>query len=393
MTTSETKSRTYQETHSWITFQLDLSQASYKAWLLLGEAQSKCQHVIGIPLLPEGARHLHQVFLAKGVLATTAIEGNTLTEEEVLRRIEGNLPLPPSKQYLGQEVDNIVNACNQIGQQVLSSAEVRLSPEKIKHYNQLVLQNLPVDDDVTPGEVRSHSVVIGRYRGAPAEDCDYLLERLCSWLNEAFNPEASYGIAFGVLKAIVAHLYIAWIHPFGDGNGRTARLVEFETLLSAGVPTTAAHLLSNHYNATRAEYYRQLDLAHRSGGDALPFIVYALQGFIDGLKEQIELIKTQQLRVHWINYVHDYFRDKNSLTEVRRKHLVLDLSNEPKAVSLTKIRYISPRIAEAYAGKTEKTVTRDINELAKMGLLTKTPKGIRASTERMQAFMPANRAH
>ncbi len=393
MTTSETKSRTYQETHSWITFQLDLSQASYKAWLLLGEAQSKCQHVIGIPLLPEGARHLHQVFLAKGVLATTAIEGNTLTEEEVLRRIEGNLPLPPSKQYLGQEVDNIVNACNQIGQQVLSSAEVRLSPEKIKHYNQLVLQNLPVDDDVTPGEVRSHSVVIGRYRGAPAEDCDYLLERLCSWLNEAFNPEASYGIAFGVLKAIVAHLYIAWIHPFGDGNGRTARLVEFETLLSAGVPTTAAHLLSNHYNATRAEYYRQLDLAHRSGGDALPFIVYALQGFIDGLKEQIELIKTQQLRVHWINYVHDYFRDKNSLTEVRRKHLVLDLSNEPKAVSLTKIRYISPRIAEAYAGKTEKTVTRDINELAKMGLLTKTPKGIRASTERMQAFIPDSRTH
>lgn len=393
MTTSETKSRTYQETHSWITFQLDLSQASYKAWLLLGEAQSKCQHVIGIPLLPEGARHLHQVFLAKGVLATTAIEGNTLTEEEVLRRIEGNLPLPPSKQYLGQEVDNIVNACNQIGQQVLTSAEVRLSPEKIKHYNQLVLQNLPVDDDVTPGEVRSHSVVIGRYRGAPAEDCDYLLERLCSWLNEAFNPEASYGIAFGVLKAIVAHLYIAWIHPFGDGNGRTARLVEFETLLSAGVPTTAAHLLSNHYNATRAEYYRQLDLAHRSGGDALPFIVYALQGFIDGLKEQIELIKTQQLRVHWINYVHDYFRDKNSLTEVRRKHLVLDLSNEPKAVSLTKIRYISPRIAEAYAGKTEKTVTRDINELAKMGLLTKTPKGIRASTERMQAFIPDSRTH
>ncbi|MER2600085.1 MAG: Fic family protein [Caldilineales bacterium] len=393
MTTSETKSRTYQETHSWITFQLDLSQASYKAWLLLGEAQSKCQHVIGIPLLPEGARHLHQVFLAKGVLATTAIEGNTLTEEEVLRRIEGNLPLPPSKQYLGQEVDNIVNACNQIGQQVLSSAEVRLSPEKIKHYNQLVLQNLPVDDDVTPGEVRSHSVVTGRYRGAPAEDCDYLLEKLCSWLNEAFNPEASYGIAFGVLKAIVAHLYIAWIHPFGDGNGRTARLVEFETLLSAGVPTTAAHLLSNHYNATRAEYYRQLDLAHRSGGDALPFIVYALQGFIDGLKEQIELIKTQQLRVHWINYVHDYFRDKNSLTEVRRKHLVLDLSNEPKAVSLTKIRYISPRIAEAYAGKTEKTVTRDINELAKMGLLTKTPKGIRASTERMQAFIPDSRTH
>ncbi len=79
----------------------------------------------------------------------------------------------------------------------------------------------------------------------------------------------------------MAHLYIAWIHPFGDGNGRTARFLEVKILLRAGIPTVAAHLLSNHYNATRSAYYRQLQRASASGGYVAPFIQYALQGFID----------------------------------------------------------------------------------------------------------------
>jgi hypothetical protein len=54
-----------------------------------------------------------------------------------------------------------------------------------------------------------------------------------------------------LIAAVVAHVYFEWIHPFGDGNGRTGRLIELKLLLEAGVPQPAAHLLSNHYNATR----------------------------------------------------------------------------------------------------------------------------------------------
>ena len=90
--------RTYNQTHPWINFQLDMRKASFRLWMLLGEAQSKCEHIAGVPLLPSVAIQLHQIYLAKGVLATTAIEGNTLTEEEVLKQIEGQLKLPPSKE-------------------------------------------------------------------------------------------------------------------------------------------------------------------------------------------------------------------------------------------------------------------------------------------------------
>lgn len=383
--------RTYEETHPWITFELDLRRASYHLWMLLGEVQSKCEHLAGVPLLPRVARELHKVFLAKGALATTAIEGNTLTEEQVLRRLEGKLDLPLSKQYLGQEIDNIVEACNLIAGRILGDYPTKVCVETVKEYNSLVLRGLALDEGVVPGRIREHSVVIGRYRGAPPEDCEYLLARLCDWLNAGFKVPEGQEMAFGILEAIVAHIYMAWIHPFGDGNGRTARLIEFQILLSSGVPDTAAHLLSDHYNQTRTEYYRQLDRTYRLNGDVFEFIEYALQGFVDGLKEQIERIKLQQLAVHWTNYVHDQFKGKDSVPDLRRRRLVLDLSAKKEPVPISEIRFVSPRIAEAYADKTMKTVRRDINRLEGMGLVEKTPEGVRAKREIMLAFLPQTR--
>lgn len=379
--------RTYKKTHPWIDYELDLRRASHKLWLLLGEAKSKCEHIAGAPLLPEAASELYAVYLAKGALATTAIEGNTLTEQEVRQRIEGKLQLPPSKDYLGQEIDNIIEASNRIAKQIIKEGKTEFSPDRIKEFNHLILRNLPLEEDVVPGEIRKHSVVIGRYRGAPAEDCEFLLKQLCDWLNESSVPkDDDYKIVYEILKAIVAHIYIAWIHPFGDGNGRTARLIEFQLLLCAGVPAAASHLLSNHYNLTRSEYYRQLDIISKTK-NIFSFIEYALQGFVDQLREQIELIKEQQLQVHWINYIHERFRDKDSKADVRRRHLIIDLSNFAEPVPLSKVSHISPRLAEEYAKKSDKTIKRDIILLEDMGLVEQTKKGVRAKKELMAAFL------
>jgi len=385
--------RTFERTHSWLKFELDLRRASYRLWMELGEAQSKCEHIAGVPLRPSTAQELHRVFLAKGVAATTAIEGNTLTEQEVLLHVEGKLKVPPSKEYLLQEVENIIQACNKIGEPILKGESDNLSVQKIKDFNRMVLNNLTLEEGVVPGKIRAHPVVVAKYRGAPAEDCEFLLERLCEWLNgKDFRATVDMDIAYGILKAIVAHIYLAWIHPFGDGNGRTARLIEFEILVAAGVPTPAAHLLSNHYNLTRQDYYRQLERTSSSGGDILPFIVYAVSGFVEELKNQIEFIRYQQWDVAWDNYIHDQFRGKTGQPHERRRHLALDISEQSDPIPLNKIREISPRIAAYYANKTQKTISRDLNELIKMDLIERTPEGIRAKREIILAFLPARRA-
>lgn len=385
--------RTYERTHPWISFQIDLRKVPPDLWIALGEAASKCEHLSRVPLRPATSQLLHRLYLAKGVAATTAIEGNTLSEEDVLKAVDGKLDVPPSKAYLKQEVENIIEACNLIGSQLASGMLPPVTPKLMHDYNRQVLNRLPLEEGVTPGKLRTYSVVVGNvYRGAPAEDCEHLLERLCDWLNGPdFKPREGMDAVYAILKAVVAHLYLAWTHPFGDGNGRTARLLEFHILLSAGVPSPAAHLFSNHYNLTRAEYYRQLDHASKSGGDLIPFLIYALRGFVDGLREQLDFVWAQQWDVVWRNYVHEIFKNRNSTTDTRRRHLALDLGARGDWVQSADIQELTPQLAKAYANKTAKTVQRDLNALHEMGLIVREHRRVRAQREIILSFLPLRR--
>ncbi len=104
-----------------------------------------------------------------------------------------------------------------------------------------------------PGQLRTHSVGVLRYRGAPAADLEYLVERMCKWLNDFRIDDDELTFTAAILRAALAHLYVAWIHPFGDGNGRTARLVEFQILIQSGVPLPAvAHRVAPWTQRRRA---------------------------------------------------------------------------------------------------------------------------------------------
>lgn len=380
--------RAYENSHPWLKFSLDLRRAAPRLWMLLGEAASKCEHIAAIPLEPDTAARLHRLYLAKGALATTAIEGNTLTEQEVLAHLEGRLQLPKSKEYLAQEIDNIVSACNALPQAAAAGA-VALSTARVCAFNRQVLEGLKVEDGVLPGEIRKHSVTVGRYLGAPAADCDYLVDRLCTWIEgPEFQPQLGLEIVYAILKAVVAHVYLAWIHPFGDGNGRTARLMEFQLLMVAGVPTPAAHLLSNHYNQTRVEYYRQLDAASRSRGDLIPFIEYAVQGFVDGLRAQIEVIREQQWEVAWRDYVYRSYGANPPAPHARQCELVLALGRQGEPVPLEKLPSLSAKLAAVYARRSSRALYRDVAELQRRNLVERTAGGIRAKKELILAFLP-----
>ena len=387
--------RTYERTHPWLQFAVDLTQARPRLWTMLGECQSKCDHVAGTLLQPERAKRMHSISLARGASATTAIEGNTLTEEQVQQHLRGELKLPPSQQYLQQEVDNIVAEFNRILDEVKAGDPPGLSVEGIKGMNHAVLGGLKLQEHVVAGEIRDYEVGVATYRGAPAEDCEYLLARLCSWLDsEIVSPEEGMDKTYAILRAVLAHLYLAWIHPFGDGNGRTARLMEFQILIASGVPAPSAHLLSSHYNTTRSEYYRQLDETSLSRGDVLPFIEYAVEGLRDGLQMQLDEIRTQQIDVVWRDHVYECFEGRRGLSKQRQMHLLLDLSSRadlsgwPGWVPVRELRTISSRMAKAYAAATNKTISRDINALAQMGLIEKRKTAVRARKENIQAFLP-----
>ena len=380
--------RAYQASHHWINFVLHLERAPSRFWMLLGEAGAMCEQISRTPLLPETFEMLHQIYLERGVHATTAIEGNTLTVAQISQRIRGLLQLPPSKEYLGQEVDNILGACNEILEAMAAGTLQPLTPQRIKELNRVALHGLELEPGIIPGEIPAGQYGVADYLAAPREDCDYLLSRLCDWLREIESAQAlGSRTATAIVCAVLAHLYLVWIHPFGDGNGRTARLMEHQLLAAAGVPSPATHLLSNHYNETRAEYYRQLRLSSRVENGAMGFIIYSLQGFVDGLRGQMALIQEQQLTAFWENYVNAQFHG-SSRADLRKRNLALELSRHDAPTPRNEVRRLSAAVAAEYARVTERTLNRDIAELEKMGLIARTRHGIRARKEIIQGFLP-----
>lgn len=386
-----TEKMTYKESHPWITFEIDLRQLAPQTWIGLGKCAAKCEQISGAPLKPMTEKELYTLSLIRGAQATTAIEGNTLSEDEVRQILEKRSKIPPSKKYLEQEVGNILDVYNRIARNIKSNTHQDLTPNRICEFNENVLNNLVVDDEIIPGKFRQHRVTVGKYLAPSPNEMPILIEHYCNWLKGSdFIAEKDEEIfVYAIIKAIIAHLYFAWIHPFGDGNGRTARLIEFEILAQSGIPLPAAHILSNHYNATRNEYYRQLDRSSKSDNGVLDFITYAVQGFLDGLNYHLKIIVNQQIDIALRNYIHEAFREKKeSKTWKRRRHLVLDMSLRPEPVKKDDIPYISKRITIAYQGKGPRVLVRDLAALQEMGLIAKKGNTYRVKSELILAFLP-----
>jgi len=195
----------------------------------------------------------------------------------------------------------------------------------------------------------------------------------------------------GVIRAILAHLYLEWIHPFGDGNGRTGRLIEFQLLLAAGFPAPACHLLSNYYNITRSRYYQVL--RESSSGEGHPlwrFVSYAIQGFAEELREQVEAIQQHQLGLAWVQLISEANLGETGATSSRRRALLLALPPGGPAdfTPISGLNRLNPDLAALYAVKTPKTLTRDINALEQAGLIVRKGNGVRPRFEQLFNFLP-----
>ena len=382
------------QTHPFLTFDFDTMSLSRPVWMLLGEAMSKCEHLAGSPLKPGAALEMSSVFLARGVKATTAIEGNTLSEEEVQRIVNnGSADVSESRAYLELEVRNVLSAIRDIDAALRNGVRLPITTERLCALNLQLLDGIPDRPEVVPGRIRQHDVRAGSYRPPNWDDVPTLTEHLVRWLDQLrsqVTPSSRREDRFVValLSAILAHVYIAWVHPFGNGNGRLARLIEVQILSESGVvPIVATNLLSDHYNKTRNAYYLSLDAAQR---DVCEFISYALRGFVDELRDQIEMVRVQNLQTQWESYVYEVFRGHpGTPARARQREAALHILASSPGITPEDLTLLTPRIAKRYAALGPRIPARDLNDLVKMGLVAKTGKRTyRARREIVEAFIP-----
>ncbi len=361
-----------------------------KIYYFLGQCNAFIQAISKTPIRPDYKQKLKLVSLSRGAQATTAIEGNTLTLEEV-EKVQAGKRLPLGKEYMEKEVANILNALNLILEDVVAEKKIiPITPELICGYHRMIGIGLGDNFKAIPGKIRTGNVTVSNYRAPGFERVERYLEQLCDWMKIHFHFSQGQSFIETVLQAIVTHVYIAWIHPFGDGNGRTARLLEFYLLIRAGVPDIASHVLSNHYNETRDEYYRQIESATRKN-DLTEFIEYAVTGFTRGLLATLLTVQENQLVISWTNYIYEQFDTKKGRGQAVRanknKRTILLNTPHDKSLPLDELKRHASAIAVIADSVTPRSFLRYLEELIEQGYLEKTKDGYRAKAEILSAYM------
>lgn len=383
----------YETSHPWITFKAEhVNRLHPRSWMLLGEARAMCKQLKGVALRPERMKQLLLVSLDKGILATAAIEGNTLGTAQVAAIREaihdGTYEPQSPNEYQEVEISNLLTAINEIDKQAADGKPLSITKETICDINRELLTDTEHEPDAVPGGIRTHSVDVGRglYRGAPAQDCEFLLDELAGWLaGETFrsdDEELAFGLS--VIGAIYAHLYLAWIHPFGDGNGRTARMLEYVLLTRTGtIPRVATHLLWNHYYNTLRRYYRAL-METSESLSPLPFLKYAIEGFVEGLREHVREVEEEQAATAWVNHVHEQMSLYPSTPARDRQRALVLAMDKGKTYNRSQLRSLTPAVEARYSDKTYRTLSRDLNRLVDVGLIRKQNLGWRTCDDQLR---------
>ena len=192
------------------------------------------------------------------------------------------------------------------------------------------------------------------------------------------------------MRAIVAHFYVVSIHPFGDGNGRTARAVESFLLYQGGINARGFYSLSNYYYRNRPMYVSLLDhVRFETNGDLTPFVRFALSGLVSELEAVHEEVLQEVTVIAFRDYARETLMTEGKMGTKpgeRMYHFLLGLAGEP--VSLTALRRGRHPLSQFYRGVTSKTLARDLNFLRSNGLIVIDGDEVRANLAVMKQFVP-----
>jgi len=240
-------------------------------------------------LIPKWELKLKKEARIHNAHSSTSIEGNRLTLEQVKALSENKEVIATEKDK--KEVLNYLKALDSIPE--YASKKVIDTKLFLRIHQTITTETLQDNKDC--GVFRNRQVFVGRrifdgtsfkeiveYMPPETKDVPPLIEEFLDWLNsdkiKKINP---------VILAGVVHYEIARIHPFIDGNGRTARLMASLVLYKSGFDHRRFFALDDFYDENRSAYYGALKTAQTNKGDITQWLEY----FTDGVLFSINKVK------------------------------------------------------------------------------------------------------
>ena len=199
----------------------------------------------------------------------------------------------------------------------------------------------------TPNQIVNSNTKQPVYTPPPAHDIGRLLgnwENFVHYADEQIDP---------LIVCAIAHYQFEAIHPFGDGNGRTGRILMVLYLVHQGLLALPTLYLSGYINRHRPDYYRLL-AGVSTHGEWTPFILFILEGFYQQARE------TKQMLVDSVALLQQF---RETLRQSGRKvpqELIEAVFTQP---------ITTPTQTARTLGIHYSTATKYLNQLVELGLL------------------------
>ena len=286
----------YAPPHRWINYD--------KTAILeqLIEARTAAGVLRQLPYLTQWIEAVHQEQLRLEAAGTSRIEGAEFTPQEENEALAPDAGARTDLTYSQRQLRAAEAAYRWISEQ---PAERFANQDFVLEVHRRIVTGCE-DDHCEPGALRGyeHTVTFGSpiCRGADGGDgCQSAFEALCSAIGGEFREHD------GIIQAMAAHYHLGAMHPFGDGNGRTARAVEAFMLRQAGVNDRVMVSLSNYYYNHKDEYLGALFESRQSGHDLTPFLRFALPAVAERCNAVAEQILVNHNRILFREFARSLF--------------------------------------------------------------------------------------
>ena len=246
--------------------------------------------------LPFDMQMLHSLRETAKLITThrsTQIEGNRLTQAQVAEALSG--ARFPGRERDEEEVRNYYRAIEKVEQ--LAESPAPLAESDLKRIHGIAFKGRNSESPYRDGqnEIRDGGSGGIVYMPPEAEDVPQLMADLVVWINQSLDDDTLPV----PLIAGLAHYQYATIHPYYDGNGRTARLLTTLVLHKAGYGLKGIYSLEEHYARNLEAYYNALAIGDshnyymgRAEADVTGFLAY----FCRGMAEVFAAVQAQAIR-------------------------------------------------------------------------------------------------
>jgi len=243
----------------------------------------------------------------------------------------------------------------------LENIENELNEEYLVNLWKILTKETLEEDEIT-SVYRDDQVYIHKgseivYEGPESKDVAKMMNSLYEYIDQ-------YDIESPIVKACVAHYYFVYVHPFFDGNGRTARALMNLFLIKSGYEFFKYFSISKILTEKRKQYYTAIENCEANDGDLTYFIDFYTKLLLDTMKS----IRKTYLGHFGKQVVMDLFYDLDIILNERQEKIVTTLFKSDK-------KFIDTKEYTKKYKVVQETARKDLQELVDLGVLKKIKRG------------------